>query len=186
VGATYSTDNAFVSAGAVAGAGPYDRKKIRLVAQLKAAQSEVRLGKSTSNLFRDRKPVGAAKLDVRAFNEVLDIDSATRTLGCEGMTSYDALVDAALARGLLPAVVPQLKSITVGGALAGLGIEASSFRYGLAHETAEEIEVLLADGDVVVCTPHNEHRDLFFGFPNSYGTLGYALRLRVGTLRVKR
>ena len=27
--------------------------------------------------------------------------------------------------------------------------------------------------------PDNEHRDLFYGFPNSYGTLGYALRLRI-------
>jgi FAD/FMN-containing dehydrogenase len=37
----------------------------------------------------------------------------------------------------------------------------------------------------VLATPHNEHRDLFFGFPNSYGTLGYALRLRQRTLPAK-
>ena len=30
--------------------------------------------------------------------------------------------------------------------------------------------------------PTTSTADLFFGFPNSYGTLGYALRLRVGTL----
>jgi FAD/FMN-containing dehydrogenase len=44
-----------------------------------------------------------------------------------------------------------------------------------------ELEVLLPNGDVVVCTPANEHRALFHGFPNSYGTLGYALRLRLRT-----
>jgi FAD/FMN-containing dehydrogenase len=38
---------------------------------------------------------------------------------------------------------------------------------------------------VRTCTPENEHRDLFSGFPNSYGTLGYALRLRARTVRVK-
>jgi FAD/FMN-containing dehydrogenase len=38
---------------------------------------------------------------------------------------------------------------------------------------------------VVVATPDNEHRDLFFGFPNSYGTLGYALRLKTRTTPVK-
>ena len=92
------------------------------------------------------------------------------------MTSYGKLVDVTFAHGLLPGVVPQLKSITIGGACAGLGIEASSFRYGLAHETVDEIEVLLADGDIVVCTPTNAYSDLFFGFPNSFGTLGYALR----------
>ena len=35
----------------------------------------------------------------------------------------------------MPAVVPQLKSITLGGAVAGVGIEATSFRYGLVHDT---------------------------------------------------
>ena len=35
---------------------------------------------------------------------------------------------------------------------------------------------MTGDGRVVTCS-RDEHPDLFFGFPNSYGTLGYALRL---------
>ena len=38
---------------------------------------------------------------------------------------------------------------------------------------------------MVHCTPGNDHSDLFHGFPNSYGTLGYALRLRLRTIPVK-
>ncbi|HEY5895967.1 MAG TPA: FAD-binding protein, partial [Burkholderiales bacterium] len=82
-------------------------------------------------------------------------------------------------------VVPQLKTITLGGAVAGVGIESSSHRYGLVHDTMLELEVLLGDGRVVLCTPDNEHADLFFGFPNSYGTLGYALRVKARTVPVK-
>jgi len=82
-------------------------------------------------------------------------------------------------------VVPQLKSITVGGATAGCGIESSSFKYGLVHETVREMEILLGDGRTVLCSPDNEHQDLFFGFPNSYGTLGYALKLKVKVVPVK-
>jgi FAD/FMN-containing dehydrogenase len=85
----------------------------------------------------------------------------------------------------MPCVVPQLKSITLGGAAAGVGIEASSFRYGLVHDTLLELDVLLADGSIVTCTPDNEHRDLFYGFPNSYGTLGYALKVTARTVPVK-
>ena len=85
----------------------------------------------------------------------------------------------------MPVVVPQLKSITLGGAVAGVGIEASSFRRGLVHHTIAAIEVLTADGRVVRCTPDNEHRDLFFGFPNSYGTLGYALGVTAHTTPVQ-
>src|SRR5207248_11475150 len=63
--------------------------------------------------------------------------SARSRVSAEGMTTYADLVDATLARGVMPCVVPQLKSITVGGAAAGVGIEASSFRYGLVNDTLD-------------------------------------------------
>ncbi len=101
------------------------------------------------------------------------------------MVTYEALTEACLARGVMPAVVPQLKTITLGGALAGVGIESSSHRYGLVHDTALEFDVLLGDGRVVTCRPDNEHAALFYGFPNSYGTLGYALRVKAKAVPVK-
>ena len=140
------------------------------------------LGKETSNLFRDRGEDEAGELDVRDFDHVLAIDVGARTLDVEAMTPYDALVAQSLPAGLMPAVVPQLRSITIGGAAAGVGVESTSFRHGLVHESLTEIEVMLADGSVVVCAPGNEHEDLFFGFPNSYGTLGYALRITTRAL----
>ena len=81
------------------------------------------------------------------------------------MVTYETLVDATLAHGLMPLVVPQLKTITLGGAVAGLGIESSSFRNGLPHESVREMEVLTGDGRVVVARPDNEHADLFRGLP---------------------
>jgi FAD/FMN-containing dehydrogenase len=101
------------------------------------------------------------------------------------MISYEELVRACLAQGVMPAVVPQLKTITLGGAVAGVGIESSSHRHGLVHDTMLELEVLLGDGRIVTATADNEHADLFFGFPNSYGTLGYALRVKAKTIPVK-
>ena len=120
---------------------------------------------------------------MRHFNQVLHI--ADGYVDAEGMVTYEELARACLAQGVMPAVVPQLKTITLGGAVAGVGIESSSHRYGLVHDTVLELDVLLADGRVVTCTPHNEHADLFHGFPNSYGTLGYALRVRAKTVPVK-
>jgi len=69
--------------------------------------------------------------------------------------------------------------------VAGVGIESSSHRHGLVHDTMLELEVLLGDGSIVTATPDNEHADLFFGFPNSYGTLGYALRVKAKTIPVR-
>jgi len=122
---------------------------------------------------------------VRGFNEVLAVDAAAGWVDSEGMITYEDLTRECLAHGVMPAVVPQLKTITLGGAVAGVGIESSSHRYGLVHDTMLELEVLLGEGRIVTCTADNEHADLFFGFPNSYGTLGYALRVKARTVPVK-
>ncbi|HEX6684622.1 MAG TPA: FAD-binding oxidoreductase [Candidatus Limnocylindrales bacterium] len=138
----------------------------------------VRLAKRTSNLFRFREDVGKG-LDVSAFTSVLSVDPGSRTADVQGMTTYEDLVAATLPHGLMPLVVPQLKTITLGGAVTGLGIESTSFRNGLPHESVLEMEILTGDGRVVVARPDNEHAALFDAFPNSYGTLGYVLRLRI-------
>lgn len=165
----------------------YEERKQRLSEFMRENRAGgVRLDKSTSNLFRDRKEDQSKRLNVRDFNNVLRVDKAAGVIEVEGMTPYATLVAAALEHGVMPTVVPQLKSITIGGAVTGCGIESSSFRYGLVHETVEELEILLPDGRVVLAAPTNEHRDLFYGFPNSYGTLGYALRIKVKAIPVKR
>jgi FAD/FMN-containing dehydrogenase len=145
----------------------------------------VRLGKRTSNLFRNRASIATRALDVSDFQNVLRVDPDTGIAEVEGMVTYERLVAATLPHGLMPMVVPQLKTITLGGAVAGMGIESSSFRNGMPHESVLEMDVLTGDGRVLVVRPDNEHRELFFGFPNSYGTLGYALRLRIELEPVK-
>ncbi len=88
--------------------------------------SPVRLAKRTSNLFRFGGGRPSAGLDVSAFGRVLRVDPAARTAVVGGMTTYEDLADATLRHGLMPLVVPQLKTITLGGAVTGLGIESSS------------------------------------------------------------
>ena len=165
--------------------GPADAAHQAAVARLQRAYAAippgrpVRLAKRTSNLFRftDSKP--PAGLDVSAFGRVLCVDPGSRTAVVGGMTTYENLADATLRHGLMPLVVPQLKTITLGGAVSGLGIESTSLRNGLPHESVTEMEILTGDGRVVTAADGNEHGDLYRGFPNSYGTLGYALSLTI-------
>src|SRR5580704_16384628 len=123
----------------------------------------VRLAKRTSNLFRFRdadpkspktpktpksqktsrtfagKAAQADRgLDVSAFGHVLCVDPATRTARVGGMTTYEDLCDATLRHQLMPLVVPQLKTITLGGAVTGLGIESTALRSGMPHESVTE------------------------------------------------
>jgi FAD/FMN-containing dehydrogenase len=133
----------------------------------------VRLAKRTSNLFRGRT-TPTAGLDVSGLDGVIEVDGDVAEV--QGMCTYEHLVDVTLAHGRIPLVVPQLRTITLGGAVSGLGIEATSFRSGLPHESVLEMDVLTGAGEVVTTKPGDE---LFDAFPNSYGSLGYATRLRI-------
>ena len=153
----------------------------RLLASYRAIPvgTTVRLAKRTSNLFRPRAVPVSAGLDVSGLDGVISVDAANRTADVQGMCTYENLVAATLPLGLMPLVVPQLKTITLGGAVTGLGIESTSFRNGLPHESVLELDILTGDGTIVTARPEGEHADLFAGFPNSYGSLGYATRLRI-------
>ncbi|MFT4009121.1 MAG: FAD-binding oxidoreductase [Nocardioidaceae bacterium] len=140
------------------------------------AGARVRLAKKTSNLFRARTDNDVPGLDVSGLRGVIAIDAEAKTADVQGMCTYEDLVDVTLAHGLIPFVVPQLRTITLGGAVTGLGIESTSFRNGLPHESVLEMDILTGAGEVLTTYPGEE---LFDAFPNSYGTLGYATRLRI-------
>ncbi len=152
----------------------------RLLASYRAIPPDapVRLAKRTSNLFRFREPTRAPGLDTSGLTGVISVDPEAKTADVAGMCTYEDLVAATLPYGLSPLVVPQLKTITLGGAVSGLGIESASFRNGMPHESVLELDVLTGAGEVVTASPH-QHADLYRAFPNSYGTLGYAVRLRI-------
>ena len=145
------------------------------------AGAPVRLAKRTSNLFRARSRVDTPGLDVSGLTGVVAVDVHEATADVQGMCTYEDLVHVTLPLGLIPLVVPQLRSITLGGAVTGLGIESTSFRNGLPHESVVEMDVLTGSGELVTTRPGE---DLFDAFPNSYGSLGYATRIRIRLERV--
>ncbi len=144
----------------------------------------VRLAKPTSNLFRPRAERDAPGLDTSGLTGVISVDPGARTADVAGMCTYEDLVAATLPHGLSPLVVPQLKTITLGGAVTGLGIESASFRNGLPHESVLEMDILTGTGEVITASP-DKNTDLYRGFPNSYGTLGYSVRLKIELETVK-
>jgi FAD/FMN-containing dehydrogenase len=152
----------------------------RLLASYRAVPEAepVRLAKPTSNLFRSRAATNSKGLDTTGLTTVIAVDADARTADVAGMCTYEDLVAATLPVGLAPLVVPQLKTITLGGAVTGLGIESTSFRNGLPHESVLQMDILTGAGELLTVSSA-ENGELFRAFPNSYGTLGYAVRLRI-------
>lgn len=143
--------------------------------------------RGVSNLFRydGRKKAAAREVNLSAFNRPIKVDTKARTLMVQGLATFEDIVDFTLPHGLTPVITPELKRITIGGAIVGIGIETNSFRHGFVHDSLLEAEVLLPDGRVVTCTADNENADLFAGLANSYGTLGYILSAKIKLHRVK-
>lgn len=139
---------------------------------------QVRLEKKTSNLLRIRSEDDTIPLVAENLTGVIAVDPVNSTVDVQGMCTYEDLVDKTLTFGLTPLVVPHLKTITVGGAVAGVVAESTGFRNGLPHESVLEMDILTGNGEVVTCSP-TENADLYRAFPNSYGTLGYAVRLKL-------
>lgn len=165
----------------------YEAKKARAIAQMKhLAQKKGSISlkaKSTTHFFRSRKK--ANTLDLLDFTEIISIDTERGEAQVEGGVKFYDLVEKTLPLGFIPAVTPELRAITVGGAIAGLGVEATSFRYGLFHETVKTFELLTSTGEVMTCS-EDEHKDLFQTVPNALGTLGYVLKATVKLMPVKK
>jgi len=85
---------------------------------------------------------------------------------------------------LIPPVVPEFRSITVGGAVMGAALESSSWKYGQFNDCCLEYDLLLGNGELITVS-REKHPDLFWGVSGSYGTLAILTRIRVRLIKAK-
>ncbi|HVO65484.1 MAG TPA: FAD-binding oxidoreductase [Syntrophales bacterium] len=150
---------------------------------------KLRRRKSTAPLSRQKRVVSHQvpkvhdkkhtdeKVNLIDFDEIIEIDPDRRICIAEPGVPFCKLVDRTLPLGFVPIVVPELKTITIGGAVAGCSIESMSYVYGGFHDTCLEYEIITAKGDVLTCTPDNEHSLIFQMMHGSFGTVGILSRL---------
>lgn len=125
------------------------------------------------------------KIDISALTSIIAIDPVRRVCTAESGVTFVDLVAATLPRGLVPFVVPELKTITIGGAVSGCSIESMSFKHGGFHDTCLEYEIVTATGEVLTCTPENENALLFQMIHGSFGTLGILTKLTFALIPAK-
>lgn len=165
---------------------PYNEKKKIIREKFALIQSKkIKLSKKHNSFFKQTSRNNTnTNLDLNFFTEVIDIDVENRTIHVEGLITYDKLLDYTLQFGLIPKIVPELKFLTVGGTISGLGLESSSFKYGLVPAMVYEFEILTGAGDIITANKE-KNKDLFDGFPNSYGSLGYILSAKLELIKAK-
>jgi FAD/FMN-containing dehydrogenase len=112
------------------------------------------------------------RVDASALANVLEIDSVSGRCVAEPGITFEALVRQTVPQGFLPAVVPELKGITIGGAVAGCSVESMSYRYGGFHDTCESYELIDGSGEIRRLARSDTDPFLFEMIHASYGTLG--------------
>ncbi len=164
------------------------KKQIKKLQQiLKNNKQKLKVKKKTiSNLFRYESSIDKSRyeIDLSSFNKPLFLDSKNKILEVQGLTTFEQIIDFTLPHHLTPLITPELKHITIGGALVGIGVETNTFRYGFVHNSLLEADVLLSNGKVITVS-RNKNKDLFDALPNSYGTLGYVLRAKIKLRDIK-
>ena len=112
------------------------------------------------------------RVDVRDLDEVLEIDAEARTCRAESGVTFADLTRETLRHGLIPKVVPELKGITVGGAVSGCSLESMSYKVGGFHDSCLAYEVITGAGEVRTLS-REQAPELFEAVHGSYGTLAF-------------
>ncbi len=151
-------------------------------ARVTGAQIKIYHGSTNSTRqqkFRKNETVNISKLD-----KVLKVDELNKTISVEPKVNMKQLLEATFKYGLIPQVVMEFPDITVGGGIAGISGESSSFKFGGFHEGAIEYEVVLGNGEIVIVSKRR-NKDLFEALPGSYGTLGVITSIKLNLVPAK-
>ena len=85
--------------------------------------------------------------------EIIKVDTEKRTVIVEPMVTMGQLSRLLNSIGWTIPVLPELDDLTVGGLVAGCGVETSSHKYGMFQHTCVAYEIVLSDGryDIFGC-----------------------------------
>lgn len=124
---------------------------------------------------------GGVVLDMRGFNRILAIDTATMTITVESGATWDEVQRAIAPHGLAVKVMQSANIFTVGGTVSA-NAHGRDLDVTQVVEGVERFHLMLADGRIVEVS-RDEHPELFSLVIGGYGLYGVILDV---TLRVTR
>lgn len=107
-------------------------------------------------------------LDLSPMNGVR-VDPDAGSVRVDGGATWDAVNHEAVRHGLIPPGIPE--SVGVGGFTTGGGMGVICREHGLAIDNLREVDVVTADGDLVVAN-EEQNEDLFWAIRGGGGNFG--------------
>jgi FAD/FMN-containing dehydrogenase len=121
---------------------------------------------------------GGILLDMKSFGRILELDASAKTVTVEPGAIWRDVVARTWRVGLIPPVLTNNLSVTVGGTLSIAGIGVASFKYGAQTDNVEELEVATVDGALHRCS-RTEQADLFWGVLSGLGQIAVLLKAKL-------
>lgn len=142
---------------------------------------------SSKNSFTTRTKKyksGCRTIDCGPFNQIIAVDPVRQIAIVQPRVKMEALLQATLRHRLVPPVLPELRDMTIGGAIMGIAGESGSFRWGTFNDICQAFEILCGDGTLLKVDKET-HPDLFYGIPGSYGSLGMLISAEIKLIPAK-
>jgi len=141
--------------------------------------------KSLGFTIRSLNKKSYTQINVNELDDIIEIDTTKKVLKVEPGLCMGTLTWKLLKDGWTIPMIPEFEVLTIGGLVAGTGIESTSHKYGLFYDICLEYEVVTPDGSVVTCSK-DQNPDLFYAIPWSHGTLGFLTSVTIPIQRFKK
>jgi len=117
------------------------------------------------------------KIHLPKLDKIIEIDPKNLTCTAESGVPFCNLVLETLKYNLVPYTVPELKTITIGGAVSGCSVESMSYKHGGFHDSCLEYEIVTSDGKIINCSNENQS-EIFHMLHGTFGTLGIITKIK--------
>jgi len=118
------------------------------------------------------------------LRNVLGLDTEKALVSLEPLVDVGQITRYLLPLGFMLKTTLEIEEATIGGLAMAVGMTTASHKFGLLQETVTEYQVVLGDGELVSCTRHNQHKELWHALPWSHGSLGLLVGLTLEVMPV--
>lgn len=158
------------------------KKIAKIIENTKKKITVIRNTNISKTLRNNRYKNNCEKINISELNNIIDINTEQNYIIMEPNITMEQIVIVLQKYKKSIPCVTEFKTMTIGGAIIGLGGESSSFKYGLIHNSVIDYEIIVDDG---IIKNINNSDDLFYKIPGSYGSICLVTMLKIKLIDIK-
>jgi decaprenylphospho-beta-D-ribofuranose 2-oxidase len=162
-----------------------DEKSFSFLEQLKntVQHTEALIARGNGRCYGDAS-LEKTTVSTLKYDKILSFDTVAGVFECQAGITLDNVLEVIVPKGWFLPVTPGTKFITVGGAVASDVHGKNHHVDGSFSAHVMEMDVLLANGDILTCTPQ-QNGDLFWATCGGMGLTGIITRVKFDLKKIQ-